>query len=169
MDVAIRPESIADTHAIRQVNHQAFGQDAEAQLVDDLRAGGYVRVSLVAELNGEVVGHILFTQITIPDDPLNTMLLALAPLAVLPKFQRQGIGQSLVGEGLQECGRQGYRAVIVLGDPQYYRRFGFAAELATRLESPFSGEYFMALELIPGALTDIAGRVSYAPPFDVFT
>ncbi len=167
MTILIRPETIADFESIQRVNRQAFGQAAEAQLVDDLRAGGFVRVSMIAELDGQVVGHILFSQLTITSDVGSTLALSLAPLAVLPNFQRQGIGQSLVAQGLQECQRQGHPAVIVLGDPQYYRRFGFAPELAARLESPYAGEFFMALELVPGALQHLAGRVNYPPPFNV--
>src|SRR5205807_7027312 len=91
--------------------------------------------------------------------------LALAPMAVIPLRQRQGVGTSLVREGLRKCAEAGHRIVVVLGHPDYYPRFGFSARLAERLMAPFSGAAFMALELMPGALAEVAGEVRYAPPF----
>jgi putative acetyltransferase len=87
-------------------------------------------------------------------------------MVVLPEFQNQGIGSALVRRGLDECHKQGHRIVVVLGHPSFYPRFGFSSKLAVRLESPFpGGEVFMALELVPGALNGVAGRVQYPPPF----
>jgi putative acetyltransferase len=91
--------------------------------------------------------------------------LALAPLAVTPARQRQGIGSQLVREGLRACAAAGHRIVVVLGHPAYYPRFGFSAALARPLKAPFSGESFMAAELVPGALPGVAGEVRYPPPF----
>jgi putative acetyltransferase len=166
MSIVIRPESTADEDAIRQVNRLAFGQDDEARLVDALRGGGYVRVSLVAEKASQVVGHILFSDLPIVTEAGTVPALALAPMAVLPELQKQGIGSALVHKGLEMCRQQGHRIVIVLGHMHFYPRFGFSPKLAANLESPFSGgDSFMALELVPGALDGVAGRVQYPPPF----
>lgn len=164
----IRPETAGDYDAIREVNCLAFEQDAEARLVDALRDGGYVRSSLVAEKDGRVIGHILFSDLPIVTAAKIVPALALAPLAVRPEFQNQGIGSKLVRVGLEKCREQGHRIVIVLGHPHYYPRFGFSAELAARLDSPYSGEAFMAVELMPNALDGITGRVEYPPPFSEF-
>lgn len=167
MSLSIRRESPADIEAIRQVNRLAFGQKDEARLVDALRNEGYFQLSLVAEQDGQIVGHILFTDLNIVADNSVTAALALAPMAVLPAFQRQGIGSELVRRGLEMCREQGHRIVIVLGHPQFYPRFGFSAELARPLVSPFSGDAWMAAELVPGALAGVEGRVEYPPPFGV--
>lgn len=167
MSIIIRPETGADHEAIRQVNRLAFGQDAEARLVDALREGGYVRLSLVAEKDGQVVGHILFSDLPIVTEARTVLALALAPMAVLPAFQRQGIGAALVRRGLEDCRGQGHRIVIVLGHPDYYPKFGFSAKLAVPLSSAFGGgEAWMALELVPKALAGVAGKVQYPPPFN---
>jgi putative acetyltransferase len=166
----IRPETGADRDAVRLVNRRAFGQDAEADLVDALRDGGYVRLSLVAEEAGQVVGHILFSELPIITASGTVLALALAPMAVLPEHQNRGIGSALIRHALDKCRRQGHRIVIVLGHLAYYPRFGFAPKLAANLTSPYSGsDAFMALELTPGALDGVAGRVQYAPPFDAMS
>jgi putative acetyltransferase len=165
----IRPEMAADHEAIRHVNRLAFGQDDEARLVDDLRVGGYIRVSLVAEQGGRMIGHILFSDLPIITEagPINA--LALAPMAVLPENQNQGIGTALVRRGLEICREQGHRIVVVLGHPHFYPRFGFSSKMAANLDSPFSGqESFMALELVAGALDGVVGQVQYPPPFGVW-
>lgn len=168
MNVLIRPETPADREGIADVNRLAFGQPDEARLVEELRTGGFVRVSLLAEVNSRILGHILFSDLPIVSEHRTTAALSLAPLAVLPEYQRQGIGQSLVKAGLATCRKLGHRIVIVLGDPQYYARFGFSPKLAEPLESPFAGGSFMALELVSGSLSNVAGRVTYPRPFGVF-
>jgi len=166
MNILIRPETSADHDAIRHVNRLAFGQGDEARLVDALRDGGFVRVSLVAQQAGQVVGHILFSDLPIITGAGTVPALALAPMAVLPEVQRQGIGSALVQKGLEACRQQGHRIVVVVGHLHFYPRFGFSPKLATSLESPFSGsDSFMAVELVPGALDGVAGRVQYPPPF----
>ncbi|WP_203329109.1 GNAT family N-acetyltransferase [Candidatus Laterigemmans baculatus] len=166
MSLVIRPEAERDRQAVRGVNRAAFGTTAEADLVDALREGGQVAVSLVAESNGRLVGHILFSGLLIVADPATVDAVSLAPMAVLPSHQRQGIGCQLVEAGLRACRERGDRIVLVLGHPEFYRRFGFSAPLAEPLASPFGGgEAWMALELEPGALHGIAGRVEYPPPF----
>jgi putative acetyltransferase len=162
----IRPETVADHAAIREVNRLAFGGEGEVRLVDALRDGGHGRISLVAEEDGQVVGHILFSVLTIATPQGEIEALSLAPLAVVPSRQRQGIGSSLVREGLRACREAGHRIVIVLGHPEFYPRFGFSAKLAEPLRSPYSGPAFMAVELVPEALRDIEGEVRYPPPFE---
>jgi putative acetyltransferase len=164
--VAVRAEAPDDLDAIRAVNRLAFGQEDEAALVDVLRDGGYVRASLVAEADGRVVGHVLFSDLPIITEAGVIPALALAPMAVLPDFQRLGVGSELVRCGLDMCRERGHKIVVVLGYPRFYPRFGFSTTLAARLTSPFSGkESFMALALVPGALDGVEGRVEYAPPF----
>jgi putative acetyltransferase len=164
-DVTVRSENPDDLEAVREVNRRAFGREDEARLVDALRAGGHARLSLVAEEGGRVVGHILFTDLPVVTQAGTLHALALAPVAVLPEYQRQGIGSRLVREGLRACAKAGHRVVIVLGHPAYYPRFGFSSQLAGRLKPPFSGPAFMALELVPGALENVIGEVCYPPPF----
>jgi putative acetyltransferase len=163
--IVIRPEIAADKEAILQVNRLAFGGEEEALLVDALRAGGYVRACLVAEVHGELVGHILFSDLPIVAEGTTVPALALAPMAVVPGFQKRGIGSALVRRGLEMCREQGHRIIVVLGHPDFYPRFGFSSELARRLESPYSGSAFMALELVAGALDGVRGTVKYPPPF----
>jgi putative acetyltransferase len=168
MSVRIRGEAVEDQGAIRQVNRLAFGREDEARLVDALRDGGYVRVSLVAERDRQVVGHILFSDLPIITGSGSVPALALAPMAVMPDLQRQGIGSALVRRGLELCRERDHRIVIVLGHVDFYPRFGFSSKLAQPLQSPFSGhESFMALELVKGALDRVRGRVTYPPPFGV--
>jgi putative acetyltransferase len=166
MTLIIRSETTADQEAIRHVNRLAFGQEDEARLVDALRGRGYVRVSLVAEKTSQLVGHILFSDLPIITEGGTVPALALAPMAVLPGLQNQGIGSALVHKGLEACRQQGHRIVVVVGHTHFYPRFGFSPKLAAHLESPFSGsDSFMALELVPGALDGVVGRAQYPPPF----
>ncbi|HMP57741.1 MAG TPA: N-acetyltransferase, partial [Gemmatales bacterium] len=162
----IRPEAVADHEVVRHVNRLAFGRDDEAGIVDALREGGHAWVSLVAEVKGRVVGHTLFSDLPILTDSGTVSAVSLAPMAVLPEYQRKGIGSALVEKGLEVCRAQGHRIVVVLGHPEFYPRFGFTAKLAEPLSSPFGGrEAWMALELVPGALGGVSGWVCYPPPF----
>lgn len=161
----IRPEQACDCDAIRKVHQAAFQGDVEARLVDALRAGGFSPVSLVAVEGNEIVGHVLFSDLTIVLPDRAKPALSLAPVGVSPAWQRRGVGSALIDAGLKLCREQGHSIVIVLGEPEYYRRFGFSVELASPLQSEYAGDYFMALELVPEALRGIAGRVEYSPPF----
>jgi putative acetyltransferase len=168
MTPTIRPETAADYEAIRRVNRLAFGCDDEPALVDALRAGGYARISLVAELDGQVVGHILFSDLPIMTERGIVAAVSLAPMAVVPESQKRGIGSALVRAGLAACRDAGHRVVVVLGHADFYPRFGFSAKLAEPLASPFSGrDSWMAAELVPGALAGVSGWVQYSPPFGV--
>ena len=162
----IRAEAKQDVDAVRGVNRLAFGQDAEGRLVDRLRDEGYARVSLVAEVDGRIVGHILFSDLPIVTDRRVIPAVALAPMAVVPDHQRRGIGSALVRAGLEACREQGFRVAIVLGHRAFYPRFGFSPALARHIEAPYSGEDFMAVELEAGAMAGVVGRVTYPPPFD---
>lgn len=168
-EISIRPESLADYQPIRDVNRLAFESVIEADLIDALRDGGFVEVSLVAETDATIVGHVLFSRASLVTDTETLPVVSLAPMAVLPSHQRQGIGSRLVETGLQYCQELGHRIVVVLGHPEFYSKFGFSADLANSIASPFGGgDAWMALELVPGALTDVAGRIEYPPPFDAF-
>jgi putative acetyltransferase len=168
MSPIVRPEMMGDHAAVRELNRLAFGGEAEARLVDALRDGGYARVSLVAEVDGRIVGHILFGALSIAGQQREIEALALAPMAVVPSHQRKGLGSLLLGEGLTASQKAGHRIVIVLGNPEFYPRFGFSTKMAERLKSPYSGEAFMALELVPDALDGVIGEVRCPPRFEVF-
>ncbi len=168
LEIHYRLEMPTDRAAIRAVLRDAFDQDAEGQLVDALRDQGYARLALVATEIDELVGYILFSHTTIQTADASLDALALAPLAVTPSRQGRGIGSALVREGLSRCTEQGHRIVLVVGHPAYYPRFGFSAELALPLASPYAGPSFMALELVAGALSNVRGTVQYPAPFSAF-
>lgn len=162
----LREEAPADWGAIRVVNRLAFGRDDEADLVDCLRRDGDVVASVVALEQGEVVGHALFSKLGLQcDDGATIRAVALAPVAVRPEHQRRGIGAALIRHGLALCRARGVSAVIVLGHPDYYPRFGFSANKARSLRAPFSGDAFMALDLTPGVLENRSARLRYAAAF----
>ena len=156
----IRDETRHDASAIRHLVIAAFGQAAEADLVDALRLSGDAVISLVAEDDGEIVGHILFSKLQVPDQ-----CAALAPVSVAPGRQNQGIGSRLILEGLARAKHDDWQALFVVGDPEYYERFGFSAAAADKFETKYPKRYFMALELAPHSLSDRAGALIYAPPF----
>lgn len=167
--IVIRDESGQDQDAIWNVHCKAFGTEAEANLVNELRRGEYVEVSQVAESENTIVGHTLYSRISIHTSNGLIDALSLAPMAVLPSFQRQGIGSQLIESSLLRCKEHGHKIVLVLGHPDYYSRFGFSATLAEPLISPFGGgDAWMALELVEGALSGIEGTVQYPPPFGNF-
>lgn len=159
-----RPEDIA---AIHNLNAEAFGQEAEANLVDKLRAEGKVSVSFVAEDAGRIVGHILFTTVTISAGSGEQIVQGLGPMAVLPRIQRSGVGGALVQKGIEWCALAGYAGIVVVGHPGYYPRFGFvpASRYGIRCEFDVPDSVFMALELRPGSLAPCAGTARYLPEF----
>jgi putative acetyltransferase len=165
--ITIRQETKEDRAAVHHVNEVAFGRVGEAALVDALREVAHPHISLVATLDDQVVGHIFFSPVSIESDDSVLTALGLAPMAVLPEYQSQGIGSALVREGLKECQRIGHNIVVVLGHPEYYPRFGFipAIQKGLRCEYQVPDEAFMVLELIPDALKGRRGLVKYHPAF----
>jgi putative acetyltransferase len=160
--VTIRPATSGDREAIARLVTAAFGQPHEAGLVAALAAAGYRRVELVAEAGGEVLGHVLFSELARPG--AGDGMLALAPLAVAPAHQRRGLGGALVRRGIEAARAAGYRAVLVVGDPDYYTRFGFDAGAARSLGCAYAGPHLMALYLHPQR-GPLSGDVVYPPPF----
>jgi putative acetyltransferase len=160
-------ESFDERSVIRTVNEAAFGGPDEADLIDGLRADGHALVSLVAEVDARIVGHIMFSRMWIKTPTGLVSAVALAPVAVLPEHQRRGIGGRLVRYGLELLRCRGEKIVIVVGHPDYYPRFGFSREKAQSLESPFPAEAFMAMELSTGALDCIRGAVVYPAAFGI--
>jgi len=161
----IRQETAADRAAVAALNDAAFGGSAESALVERLRDAGLATISLVAVEPEGLVGHLLLSPLEVEMDGRPVRSLALAPMAVALGRQRRGIGSALVREGLRLAREYGWEAVVVLGHPDYYPRFGFSAGLAARLQGPFAGPAFMALELVPAALAGERGRVAYPAAF----
>jgi len=148
--MTIRKETKADFPGINEITRAAFRGDFEVALIEKLRGARLVIVSLVAIDDGSVIGHILFSELGVEVDGRRVKSAALAPIAVQPNRQRQGIGSKLIESGLGSLRNRGYEAVIVLGHPDYYPRFGFSAALTGPLAAPFGGEAFVGLELVPG-------------------
>jgi len=163
--LSIRPEQPEDTGAVRKVHRAAFGRGDKARLVDQLRARGKALVSLVAEVDGKVVGHILFSPVSIEG---NTAFrgAGMAPLPVLPAFQRRGVGTRLTQAGLAACRAAGLPFVVVLGEPDFYRRLEFQKASARGLRNDYGvDDPFMVLELRSASLPQGGGLVEYAPEF----
>lgn len=162
----IRIEKKSDLRFIREVNEAAFETPAEANLVDALREQAQPVISLLAEDGGEIVGHILFSPVMLAGHP-ELDIMGLAPMAVSPERQRQGIGSALVRAGLDECRNLGSGAVVVLGHSEYYPRFGFkpASTFGIACEYDVPAEVFMAMELRPGYLEGASGTIEYHAAF----
>jgi putative acetyltransferase len=161
----IRGERPPDRPAILRLNREAFGGEGEAELIERLGADGLIAASLVAEDEGRIIGHILLSWLGLEMDGRRVRGVALAPMAVASGHQRQGTGSRLVAAATEAARSISAEAIIVLGHPGFYPRFGFSAQTAARLAGPFTGEAFMALELIPGALAGQTGSVLYPPVF----
>ncbi len=168
--VIVRAETAKDFDSVFRVNRLAFGRDNEARLVEAVRKTEFFipELSLVAVIDEEVAGHILISMIAVETKEGKVPVLGLAPIAVLPEFQRRGIGSELVRHGIKESSRLGHRAIVLVGHPEYYPRFGFEPARAKGLETayPVPDEAFMVLELYSGALDGIAGTILHPPAFD---
>jgi putative acetyltransferase len=162
----VRRERPGDNAGIRAVHIEAFGGSTEADLVDALGDQASPLVSLVADEDGRIVGHILFSPVTLNDRP-ELALMGLAPMAVMPTQQRRGIGGALVREGLVQCRCIGAGAVVVIGHADYYPRFGFApaSRFGLRSEYAVADEVFMVLELVAGVMSGKSGTIRYHPAF----
>lgn len=166
--ITIRPERSEDFPQVRHVNELAFGQPAEADLVQAVRLAGADSLSLVAE-DEAVVGHILFTPVVVESAGRKIVGMGLAPMAVLPDRQRQGIGSQLVRRGLEMLRERGCPFVVVVGHPGYYPRFGFERASAHGLASQWEGlpdAAFMVVVLDGNAMAGVAGVARYREEFN---
>ena len=162
-----KSESREEIRVIRSINEAAFHGQEEADLVARLRTCGNLFISLVAEIHERIVGHIVFSRMWIESSGSLIPAVALAPVAVLPEYQHQGIGGKLIRHGLELLSGQGEKIVIVVGHADYYPRFGFSSANARSIESPFPSDAFMAMELSPGALDGVRGKVKYPAAFGI--
>ena len=166
--IAIRQEENRDIPSIRQVEEIALGEQNEANLVDALRSSEALLISLVAEVEDKIVGHVAFSEVSIESESDHWTALGLGPMAVLPAHQGKGIGSKLVEAGLRACEKLGYPLVVVLGHSEYYPRFGFspARPYGISWEGKVPDEVFMVKELGLDALSRISGTVRYRPEFN---
>lgn len=162
----IRAEEQTDWAAVRALNVSAFDTPAEADLVDALREQAQPLVSLVAENSGAIVGHIMFSPVLLSGQPA-LRIVGLAPMAVAPEHQRKGIGSALVRAGLEQCMQLDFGAVVVLGHPAYYPRFGFSSSVRFDITCEYEvpEEVFMVLELQAGFLRAASGKIKYHAAF----
>jgi predicted N-acetyltransferase YhbS len=165
MDIKIRSEEKDDYNEIKKINELAFDQKNEGKLVDDLRKKPDFNhlLSLVAKIKGKIVGHILFYPIKIKNEKKEHIVLSLAPIAVHPDFQNLGIGSKLVKRGLETAKETGSAAVIVVGHPNYYPRFGFSPASKWNIKLPIECPYdvFLAIELKKNSLKGVSGLVEF--------
>jgi putative acetyltransferase len=176
--VSIRHETASDREAVFRVVEAAFGEEPSrrsadrglqvAPLVDQLRDNGHCLLSIVAEDEGEIVGHIMFSPMIIKGEAATWDAVCLAPVAVAPSRQKEGIGGLLIQGGLSELREAGHGAVILLGHPTYYPRFGFRPAREFDLHYQDDRDAFMAIELYPGALDRVSGYVKFSPEFEPF-
>jgi putative acetyltransferase len=164
----IREEAPADIESIHSLNAAAFETEGEARLVDGLRAAHALTLSLVAEVAGQVVGHIAFSPVVVTSERQTAPGLGLGPMAVAPSFQRMGVGGRLIEEGICKLRGAGHRFCVVLGHAEYYPRHGFvpAIRFGIRWERPVPDDIFFVRELAPGGLAGVSGTVRYRPEFD---
>jgi putative acetyltransferase len=157
----IRVETEADRALIGAVHAAAFPTQGEAALVDKLRLDGELSISLVAIVDGTIAGHVAFSRMQAP-----FRALGLGPVGVVPDHQRSGIGAALIRAGLARAKEQDWEGVFVLGDTDYYERFGFRLDLAAGFSCRYAGEHFMALALNGDTLPQSNGEVAYPAAFE---
>lgn len=163
MSLLIQPESWDDADGIRAVHLAAFPTSAEADLVRMLHEDFDSEVSVVAKSGDRVVGHVILSRMEVSGDGRTYRALGLGPVAVLPELQRQGIGSALIKRALERAEALGEELVFLVGEPEYYRRFGFSTEAAAPFASPYTGPYFMAKSF--GSPLPASGTAAYAPAF----
>ena len=169
MGVSIRDEKPADIPAIRKLNALAFGQSQEAEIIDELRKNCKALLSLVAEDDGVIVGHVLFSPVTFDNDIGAPVGMGLAPMAVLPERQGEGLGSALVEAALEKLKEMRCPFIVVLGHADYYPRFGFVPASTFGFRCQWEGvpdENFMTLVLSAEAVKDIQGVLRYRNEFD---
>ena len=162
----IRQESRTDYRKIRELTDGAFGSTEESQLIDKLRTAGVVLLSLVAEDEGEIVGHILFSRIVIESAGAAIPVVALAPMCVSSVHQKKGIGGALIQQGIRILRQRGEKVIFAVGHKRYFPKFGFSADLAKQFQCEYSGDTFFTLELQPGWIAGKSGTVVYPEAFN---
>ncbi len=172
MEFEIRNEVVSDFPDVYDLNKASFGQESEPKLVELLRkSNAFIpELSLVATMSNKIVGYILFTKIKIKEDNGKEFeSLALAPMAVRPELQKQGIGGKLIRYGLNKATQLGYKSVIVLGHEHSYPKFGFVPMARWTIKAPFDvpTNVFMGIELVKNGLADVSGTVQYPKEFEM--
>jgi putative acetyltransferase len=164
----IRDEQVDDYPRVYEINTSAFETDAEARLVNALRRKARPVISLVAERDNTVLGHIMFSPVQIDEEAAGGRTMGLGPMAVHPDAQRSGVGARLIQAGLDACRALRTELVFVLGHPEYYPRFGFkpAADSGFHYQDEKLNDFFFVLELTKGAASGLSGEVVYHPAFD---
>ena len=169
MNTTIRKEEEKDHKQIYEVNKLAFQQENESKLIEKIRKSeNFIpELSIVAEIDNRIVGHILFSKIKIIGDS-DYESLALAPMAVIPEFQKRGIGSELIKKGIDKAKELGFDSIIVLGHKEYYPKFGFQRASKWNIKCPFEvpDDVFMAIELTEKAFEGKAGTVKYPDEFN---
>jgi putative acetyltransferase len=167
MALIIRTEQEHDQKEVAHITQQAFAGKDEVTLVERLRKSGVPIISLVAEKDHTLVAHILFSPVTLENSTVAISIAVLAPMAILPTWQNRGIGSKLVEAGLVECKEAGYEAIVVLGHPQFYTRFGFVSSVAHNIHSEYDvpPEVFMIKPLTEKPLEDCEGTIKYHQVF----
>ena len=167
MSLRVQPEGEADSNGIRAVHLAAFPTAAEADLVKMLHEDGDAEISLVAKDGAQMVGHVMLSRMQVEGDGRTFRALGLGPVAVIPEFQRRGVGSALIDEAMRLAEQRGVEIVFLPGEPDYYRRFGFSPEAAAPFASPYAGPYFMAKSF--GSPLPASGTAAYAPAFAKLT
>ena len=169
LEVSIRPEAESDAGVIQEITERAFGRPYEALVVERVRqSSGFIpELSLVAEHEGQIVGHAMFSEVAIEGESRSWTVPALGPISVMPEFQKQGVGGQMLQAGLERATELGHGVVVLIGHPTYYPRFGFvpAGSLGLKCAIPVPDNVFMAYLLRPDGLEGIQGTVVFPPAF----